>query len=88
MVKFFRNVDAIVFAEFCQHLTEKLQREEEAKLGRNDTLPMKNLLSLDDQKENLNKNVQNNDDNQEKDDSILLPVGDGNYLKSKIESDI
>jgi len=83
-----KNVDAIVFAEFCQHLTEKLQREAEAKLGRNDTLPMKNLLSLDDQKENLNKNVQNSDDNQEKDDSILLPVGDGNYLKSKIESDI
>ena len=48
---------------------------------------MKNLLSLDDQKESLNKNVLNNDDNQEKDDSILLP-GDGNYLKSKIESDI
>merc|ERR1719510_708362 len=50
-----KNLDSITFAEFCQKLTQKLQTEEEKKLGKSDTLPMKSLLSADNEKDNLNK---------------------------------
>ena len=88
-----RNVDSITFAEFCEKLTDKLRKEEENKFGKSDTLPMKSLLTVDDEKDNLNKTSIGS-----KDDKLLLPpreeddpdrLGfDGNYLKPKIESDI
>jgi len=88
-----KNVDSITFAEFCEKLTDKLRKEEENKFGKSDTLPMKSLLTVDDEKDNLNKTSIGS-----KDDKLLLPpreeddpdrLGfDGNYLKPKIESDI
>ena len=83
-------MDSIVFAEFCQKLTERLQKKEEEKLGRSDTLPMKSLLTVDDEKDNLNKTSGKNDIPlipREEDDPEKLGF-DGNYLKPKIESDI
>ena len=86
-------MDSITFAEFCEKLTDKLRKEEENKFGKSDTLPMKSLLTVDDEKDNLNKTSIGS-----KDDKLLLPpreeddpdrLGfDGNYLKPKIESDI
>jgi len=86
-----RNVDSITFAEFCQKLTEKLKKQDEDKLHGADTLPMKSLLKLDDEKDNLNKDSKPDDDilkpPRDEDDPDRLGF-DGNYLKPKIESDI
>ena len=76
-----------MFAEFCQKLTEKLQKREDEKFGKTDTLPMKSLLTVDDEKDNLNKTTEKNDVLREQDDPDRLGF-DGNYLKPKIESDI
>ena len=87
----YRNVDSITFAEFCQKLTEKLKKQDEDKLHGADTLPMKSLLKLDDEKDNLNKDSKPDDDilkpPRDEDDPDRLGF-DGNYLKPKIESDI
>jgi hypothetical protein len=83
-------VDSITFAELCQKLTERLQKMEELKFGKGDTLPMKSLLTVDDEKDNMNKTTAKNDDTlkpREDDDPDRLGF-DGNYLKPKIESDI
>jgi hypothetical protein len=85
-----KNLDSITFAEFCQKLTEKLRDADVRKLGKSDTLPMKSLLAADNEKNNLNKTSPKNDDVlklPEDDDPDRLGF-DGNYLKSKIESDI
>ena len=88
---FNRNVDSITFAEFCQKLTDKLRKLDEDKLCTADTLPMKSLLKLDDEKDNLNKTSPKSDDTlkppRDEDDPDRLGF-DGNYLKPKIESDI
>ena len=76
-----------MFAEFCQKLTEKLQKREYERFGKTDTLPMKSLLTVDDEKDNLNKTTEKNDVLREQDDPDRLGF-DGNYLKPKIESDI
>ena len=84
-------MDSITFAEFCQKLTEKLKKQDEDKLHGADTLPMKSLLKLDDEKDNLNKDSKPDDDilkpPRDEDDPDRLGF-DGNYLKPKIESDI
>merc|ERR1719510_1799846 len=86
-----KNLDSITFAEFCQKLTERLQAEEEKRLGKSDTLPLKEfLLAADKAKENLNKTSPVSDKKLkplEDDDPARLGF-DGDYLKPKIESDI
>ena len=52
----FRNVDSVTFAEVCEKLTKRLQNLEEKKLAKSDSLiSMKNLLTTNEEKENLNK---------------------------------
>ena len=64
----FRNVDSVTFAELCEKLTERLQKLEEKKLAQSDfLLPMKNLLSSNDEKENLNKDSDNLNPSQQSD---------------------
>ena len=89
-IYFDRNVDSITFAEFCQKLTDKLRKLDEDKLSGADTLPMKSLLKLDDEKDNLNKSSPSDDTlKPPRDDDDPDRLGfDGNYLKPKIESDI
>ena len=67
-LKNFRNVDSVTFAELCEKLTERLQKLEEKKLAQSDfLLPMKNLLSSNDEKENLNKDSDNLNPSQQSD---------------------
>ena len=65
---FCRNVDSVTFAEFCEKLTERLQKLEDKKLAKSDSLQsMKNLLTASEEKDNLNKT------DKEKDDSVKPP---------------
>ena len=78
-------MDSITFAEFCQKLTDKLRKLDEDKLSGADTLPMKSLLKLDDEKDNLNKSSPSDDTlKPPRDDDDPDRLGfDGNYLKPK-----
>ena len=74
------------------YINIKLRKQDEDKLSGGDTLPMKSLLKLDDEKDNLNKTGSKSDDDilkppRDEDDPDRLGF-DGNYLKPKIESDI
>ena len=49
-------MDSVTFAEVCEKLTKRLQNLEEKKLAKSDSLiSMKNLLTTNEEKENLNK---------------------------------
>lgn len=90
-----KNMDALVFAEFCEHLTEELQRAaDREKYG--DELTPSNMDRLISQQGD--KNINSSDDDLVKpplapspegsnsDDQELLRLGEGNYLKPKKES--
>ena len=61
-------MDSVTFAEFCEKLTERLQNLEEKKLAKSDSLSsMKNLLTANEEKQNLNTDSDNLKPNKQSD---------------------
>lgn len=65
-------MDALVFGEFCEHLTNQLQKMEDT-AGKDDTLSMSSLL----------KPRSETPQERPEDEQDFLKAHDGNYLKAK-----
>lgn len=78
-----RNMDSLVFMEFCEHLTDLLHKEAEKMNGMDDTMKLKDLLGEDDNKDNLNKSSLDGGSfgmGEIKKEDDFLNFNDGNYL--------
>jgi len=95
-----KNVDALVFAEFCEKLTAQLQEDAARKSGNlSDIIPLEKMGGRGghndgDSNANLNDSTDKapfpDSPSPSRDDEDLLRVGDGNYLQpgNRKESDI
>merc|ERR1739848_976082 len=55
-----KNIDSVTFAEWCEKLTERLQKLEEKKLEKSDSsIPMESLLADNDEKQILTNDGNN-----------------------------
>jgi len=90
-------MDSLVFAEFCEHLTEQLQREEAKMNGQtSEILPMAPMdrmvdAATDETDKNLNDSVDkapipSSKTSQADDEDELLRLDDGTYPRLKKES--
>ena len=86
-----RNMDSLVFAEFCEHLTEELQRDEAKQNGvSSELVPMHDLVGDSDANMNDEKppipSSKGSTQGDDPEDDLLRLTGDGNYLQPKKES--
>lgn len=84
-----RNMDALVFAEFCQHFTDKLQKQIDKMNGSDDILKLRNLLEDEDRKPNPNSSIISMNSpssppaDVKKDQEEFLMLNEGNYLQPR-----
>jgi hypothetical protein len=71
----FRNMDSLVFSEFCEHYCDLLRREEKKRLGLDDILPMLPLQQQQQQQRPPDE------------DDFLTLANEGKYTKSR-EADV
>ena len=90
-------MDALVFAELCEHLTDHLQKDEAKQNGTSSELLPFPLDKMTDEGSDANMNdsiekppIPSSKTSQAGSDTDieLMQLGQGNYLKPKIESDI
>ncbi len=72
---YFRNMDSLVFSEFCEHYCDLLRREEKKRLGLDDILPMLPLQQQQQQQRPPDE------------DDFLTLANEGKYTKSR-EADV